>query len=123
MRKEKTFIEPFSFQSRYAKRSSVAYLRPSQSPPPFLSNRSLAPYPPTIDRITKQRYKPRAKPKNQEQKRKKGKPMNKRTKNETKRKKKIKITTCMLFSSLLKHTYKRNTYFFSFINGQQKPSK
>ena len=29
----------------------------------------------------------------------------------------------MLFSSLLKHTDKRNTYFFSFINGQQKPSK
>lgn len=87
--------------------------------PPFLSNRSLPPYPPTIDRITKQRYKPRAKPKNQEQKRKKGKPMHKRTKNETKRKKKIKITTCMLFSSLLKHTHKRNTYFFSFINGQR----
>lgn len=25
----------------------------------------------------------------------------------------------MLFSSLLRHTYKRNTYFFSFINGQR----
>ena len=119
MRKEKTFIEPFSFQSRYAKRSSVAYLRPSQSHPPSLATEACPPYPPTIDRITKQRYKPRAKPKNQEQKRKKGKPMHKRTKNETKRKKKIKITTCMLFSSLLRHTYKRNTYFFSFINGQR----
>ena len=119
MRKEKTFIEPFSFQSRYAKRSSVAYLRPSQSHPLSLATEACPPYPPTIDRITKQRYKPRAKPKNQEQKRKKRKPMHKRTKNETKRKKKIKITTCMLFSSLLRHTYKRNTYFFSFINGQR----
>lgn len=139
MRKEKTFIEPFSVQaryakrrkpswyfpvqSRYAKRSSVAYLRPSGSPTLTLATETCPPYPPTIDRITKQRYKPRAKPKNQEQKRKKGKPMHKRTKNETKRKKKIKITTCMLFSSLLKHTHKKNTYFFSFINGQQKPSK
>ena len=105
MRKEKTFIEPFSFQSRYAKRSSVAYLRPSQSHPLTLASEA-SPLPSTIDRITKQRYKPRAKPKNQEQKRKKGKPMHKRTKNETKRKKKIKITTCMLFSSLLRHTYK-----------------
>ena len=119
MRKEKTFIEPFSFQSRYAKRSSVAYLRPYGSPTLTLATETCPPYPPTIDRITKQRYKPRAKPKNQEQKRKKGKPMHKRTKNETKRKKKIKITTCMLFSSLLRHTYKRNTYFFSFINGQR----
>ena len=80
--------------------------------PPFLSNRSLPPYPPTIDRITKQRYKPRAKPKNQEEKRKKGKSMHKRTKNETKRKKKIKITTCMLFSSLLKHTHKETPTSF-----------
>ena len=113
----------FPVQSRYAKRSSVAYLRPSESHPLSLATEACPPYPPTIDRITKQRYKPRAKPKNQEQKRKKRKPMHKRTKNETKRKKKIKITTSMLFSSLLRHTYKRNTYFFSFINGQQKPSK
>lgn len=74
--------------------------------PLTLATEACPPYPPTIDRITKQRYKPRAKPKNQEQKRKKRKPMHKRTKNETKRKKKIKITTCMLFSSLLKHTHK-----------------
>ena len=136
---KKTFIKPFSARARYAKqrKPSWTFLCSSKvcekkfdrifatvpESPPFLSNRSLPPYPPTIDRITKQRYKPRAKPKNQEQKRKKGKPMHKRTKNETKRKKKIKITTCMLFSSLLKHTHKRNTYFFSFINGQQKPSK
>lgn len=45
--------------------------------------------------------------------------MHKRNKNETKRKKKIKMTPCMLFSSVLKHTYKRNTYFFTFKNGQQ----
>ena len=33
------------------------------------------------------------------------------------------MMTCMLFSSLLKHTYKRNTYFFSFIKGKQRPPK
>lgn len=49
--------------------------------------------------------------------------MHKRNKNETKRKMKIKMTHCMLFSCLLKHTHKRNTYFFSFINGQQRPPK
>ena len=63
--------------------------------------------------MTKQRNKPGAEAKNREQKRKKRKPMRKRTKNETKRKKKIKMTPCMLFSSVLKHTYKRNTYFFT----------
>ena len=29
------------------------------------------------------------------------------------------MTTCVLFSCLLNPTYKRNTYFFSFINGQK----
>lgn len=75
--------------------------------PLTLATEACPPYPPTIDRITKQRYKPRAKPKNQEQKRKKGKPMHKRTKNETKRKEKIKKNPCMLFSCLLKQTYKK----------------
>ena len=132
---QKTILKASSCKERYAKRKNLhrtflisievcekkfgRIFATVPESPPFLSNRSLPPYPPTIDRITKQRYKPRAKPKNQEQKRKKGKPMHKRTKNETKRKKKIKITTCMLFSSLLRHTYKRNTYFFSFINGQR----
>ena len=109
MRKEKTFIEPFSFQSRYAKRSSVAYLRPSQSHPLSLATETCPPFPPTIDRITKQRYKPEAEPKNHEQKRKKRKPMHKRTKNETKRKKIIKITTCMLFFIFIKaHIQKKH---------------
>lgn len=122
MRKEKTFMI-LSCSIEVCEKKFGRIFATVRESPPFLNNRSLPPYPPTIDRITKQRYKPRAKPKTQEQKRKKGKPMHKRTKNETKRKKKIKITTCMLFSSLLRHTYKRNTYFFSFINGQQKPSK
>ena len=42
--------------------------------PLTLATEACPPYPPTIDRITKQRYKPRAKPKNQKQKRKKANP-------------------------------------------------
>ena len=123
MRKEENLHDTFLFNRDMRKEVRSHICDRPRVPPLTLATEACPPYPPTIDRITKQRYKPRAKPKNQEQKRKKGKPMHKRTKNETKRKKKIKITTCMLFSSLLKHTHKRNTYFFSFINGQQKPSK
>lgn len=97
---------------------------------PYLSIKSQPPTLHHIYRITKQKIKtrswsekPGAEAKNQEQKRKKRKPMRKRTKNETKRKKKIKMIPCMLFSCLLKPTYKRNTYFFSFINGQQRPTE
>ena len=125
MRNKENLHEPFSVQAKNAKRKNLhrtflisievcekkfgRIFATVPESPPFLSNRSLSPLPSTIDRITKQRYKPRANPKNQEQKRKKGKPMHKRTKNETKRKKKIKITTCMLFSSLLRHTYKETS--------------
>ena len=139
MRNKENLHEPFSVQAKNAKRKNLhrtflisievcekkfgRIFATVREPTLTLATETCPPYPPTINRITKQRYKPRAKPKNQEEKRKKGKPMHKRTKNETKRKNKIKITTCMLFSSLLKHTDKRNTYFFSLINGQQKPSK
>lgn len=116
---QKTFmIHSFSIKACEKKFGRIfATVRES---PPYLSIRSQPPTLHQIYRVTKQLQtrswteKPRAK-------KKKGKPMHKRTKNETKRNMKIKMTPCMLFSSLLKHTYKRNTYFFSFINGQQGP--
>ena len=133
MRNKENLHEPFSVQAKNAKRKNLhrtflisievcekkfgRIFATVPESPPFLSNRSLPPYPPTIDRITKQRYKPRAKPKNQEQKRKKGKPMHKRTLNE----KNNKNETMYAFFIFIKAHIQRNTYFFSFINGQQKP--
>ena len=68
MRKEENLHEPFSAQARYAKRSSVAYLRPSESHPLTLVSEA-SPLPSHhIYRITNRSYKPGAEPKNQEQK-------------------------------------------------------
>ena len=74
-------------------------------PPLTLATEACPPYPPTIDRITKQRYKPRAKPKNQEQKRKKGKPMHKRTLNEKNNKNE---TMYAFFIFIKAHTQKKH---------------
>lgn len=99
MRNKENLHEPFSVQAKNAKRKNLhrtflisievcekkfgrIFATVPESPPLTLATEACPPYPPTIDRITKQRYKPRAKPKNQKQKRKKGKPMHKRTKNE-----------------------------------------
>lgn len=90
--------------------------------PPYLSIRSQPPTLHQIYRVTKQ-LQTRSRTEKPRAKRKKRKPMRKRTKNETKRKKKIKMIPCMLFSCLLKPTYKRNTNFFYFINGQQRPTE
>lgn len=76
---QKTILKASSCKERYAKRKKLhrtflisievcekkfgrIFANVPESPP-FLSNRSLPPYPPTIDRITKQRYKPGAEPK------------------------------------------------------------
>ena len=128
MRNKENLHEPFSVQAKNAKRKNLhrtflisievcekkfgRIFATVREPTLTLATETCPHLPSTIDRITKQRYKPEANPKNQEQKRKKGKPMHKRTKNETKRKKKIKITTCMLFSSLLKHTHKETPTSF-----------
>lgn len=133
MQTKRTIIKPFSIKQgmRNSENLQITFLISSEvsekkfgrifatvrESPPYLSIRSQSPTLHQIYRVTKQLQtrswteKPRAK-------KKKGKPMHKLTKNETKRKRKIKMTPCMLFSYLLKHTHKRNSYFFSKINGQ-----
>ena len=123
MRNSKNLHISFHISSEVCEKKFGRIFATVRESSPYLSIKSQPPTLHHIYRITKQRNKPGAEAKNREQKRKKRKPMRKRTKNETKRKKKIKMTPCMLFSSVLKHTYKRNTYFFSFINGQQGPTE
>ena len=89
---------------------------------PYLSIRSQPPTLHQIYRVTKQ-LQTRSWTENPREKRKKRKPMHNVPKKKQNEKKKIKMTTCMLFSCLLNTTYKRKTYFFSFINGQQRPPK
>lgn len=90
---------------------------------PYLSIRSQAPTLHHIYRITKQKRKTRSWSENKSKKGRSANPCVNVLKTKQNEKKKIKMTPCMLFSSLLKHTYKRNTYFFSFINGQQRQPK
>lgn len=90
--------------------------------PPYLSIRSQPPTLHQIYRVTKQ-LQTRSWTEKQREKRKKRKHKHNVPKKKQNEKKKIKMTTCVLFSCLLKPTYKRNTYFLSFIKGKQRPPK